>query len=199
MKKILIGLLICLVLLTGCGNKNLEEGENGNMNNEEIEGATNYVEIEMADGKSIIIELYPDIAPITVNNFKSLVSKHYYDGTIFHRVIENFMIQTGGFDTKGALPAVDKIKGEFSQNGVENNLKHEKGVVSMARANDMNSASSQFFICVSKSSHLDGLYAAFGKVIEGYDVAEEISKVETDENDKPTTTQMIKTIRFVNI
>ncbi len=199
MKKIIIGLLISMVLLTGCGNKNITEGEIENMKYEETEEVTNYVKIVTDDNKVILMELYPDIAPITVENFKNLVSKHYYDGTIFHRVIENFMIQAGGFTESGTLPEVDSIKGEFSENGVTNTLKHEEGIVSMARANNMNSASNQFFICVSKSSHLDGKYAAFGKVIAGYEVALAISKVETDSFDKPTTTQRIKTIRFVNV
>ena len=148
----------------------------------------------------ILIELYPDIAPITVANFQKLVGEHFYDGLIFHRVIEDFMIQTGDPEGNGTGGSDETIKGEFSENGVENNLSHTKGVVSMARGEDFDSASSQFFICVSDDdTYLDGEYAAFGKVIAGYDAVEQISKVKTNGNDKPLQTQTMETVRFVNI
>jgi len=149
------------------------------------------VTIEMESGDKMVLELYPEIAPITVENFVTLVKKGYYDGLIFHRVIPGFMIQGGcpeGIGTKG--PGYT-IKGEFTKNGVENNLKHDKGVLSMARAQAPDSAGSQFFIMVENSPHLDGSYAAFGKVIEGIEVADRIVAVECDGRDKPVVPQTI--------
>ncbi len=133
----------------------------------------------------IKVELYPEIAPITVNNFVSLVSKNFYDGLIFHRVIEGFMLQGGCPDGTGTGGSGKNIKGEFTKNGVENNLVHTKGVISMARAQAMNSASSQFFLMHQNSPHLDGHYAAFGKTIEGLDVIDSIATVKTDRMDRP--------------
>ena len=128
------------------------------------------VKIILSDDREINIELFPEIAPTTVENFLKLVNNNFYNGTIFHRVIKDFMIQTGGYyvenNTLHEKPDVPSIKGEFSLNGFENNLKHEPGIISMARTNDPNSASSQFFICSYKCPHLDGQYAAFGKVID---------------------------------
>ena len=128
------------------------------------------VKIILSDDREINIELFPEIAPTTVENFLKLVNNNFYNGTIFHRVIKDFMIQTGGYyvenNTLHEKPDVTSIKGEFSLNGFENNLKHEPGIISMARTNDPNSASSQFFICSYKCPHLDGQYAAFGKVID---------------------------------
>lgn len=128
------------------------------------------VKIILSDDREINIELFPEIAPTTVENFLKLVNNNFYNGTIFHRVIKDFMIQTGGYyvenNTLHEKPDVPSIKGEFSLNGFENNLKHELGIISMARTNDPNSASSQFFICSYKCPHLDGQYAAFGKVID---------------------------------
>ncbi len=149
------------------------------------------VTIEMESGGKMVLELYPEIAPITVENFVALVKKGYYDGLIFHRVIPGFMIQGGcpeGIGTKG--PGYT-IKGEFTKNGMENNLKHDKGVLSMARAQAPDSAGSQFFIMVENSPHLDGSYAAFGKVIEGIEVADKIAAVECDGRDKPVVPQTI--------
>ena len=197
---ILLFLLAMLVFFTGCENKDLTKGTIDNMEYTETEEVTNYVKIVTNKDKVILLELYPDTAPITVKNFQKLVSEKFYDGLVFHRVIEDFMIQGGDPEGTGMGGSDETIKGEFKNNGVENNLKHEKGVISMARSQDMNSASSQFFICTSDNvSYLDGDYAAFGKVIAGYDVAEEISKVKTDIYDKPLQEQSIKTMRFVNI
>lgn len=197
---ILLFLLAMLVFFTGCESKDLTKGNIDNMEYTETEEVTNYVKIVTNKDKVILLELYPDIAPITVKNFQKLVSEKFYDGLIFHRVIEDFMIQGGDPEGTGMGGSKETIKGEFKNNGVENNLKHEKGIISMARSNDMDSASSQFFICTSDNvSYLDGDYAAFGKVIAGYDVAEEISKVKTDIYDKPLQEQSIKTMRFVNI
>ena len=197
---ILLFLLAMLVFFTGCESKDLTKGTIDNMEYSETEEVTNYVKIVTNKDKVILLELYPDVAPITVQNFQKLVSEKFYDGLIFHRVIEDFMIQGGDPEGTGMGGSPETIKGEFKNNGVENNLKHAKGIISMARSNDMDSASSQFFICTSDNvSYLDGDYAAFGKVIAGYDVAEEISKVKTDIYDKPLQEQSIKTMRFVNI
>ena len=134
------------------------------------------VNIEMANGKNIKIELYPDVAPITVANFEKLVKEGFYDGLIFHRVISGFMIQGGDPMGTGMGGAKEKIKGEFLANGVENNLSHTRGVISMARSNDPDSASSQFFIVQADSTYLDGQYAAFGKVTKGMDIVDKICK-----------------------
>lgn len=152
------------------------------------------VTIEMENGAVIKVELYPEIAPNTVRNFISLVRKGFYDGLIFHRVISGFMIQGGCPDGTGMGGPGYTIAGEFSHNGFKNNLKHEAGVISMARAMDPNSAGSQFFIMHENSSHLDGEYAAFGKVIEGMDIVNKIAQVETGYSDKPVEPQVIKTM-----
>ncbi len=152
------------------------------------------VTIEMENGKKIVAELYPHIAPNTVKNFVSLVEKGYYDGIIFHRVIENFMIQGGCPDGTGMGGPGHSIKGEFKSNGFTNNLKHEAGVLSMARTNMPNSAGSQFFIMHKNSPHLDGQYASFGRVIEGMDVVNEIATTKTDFNDRPKTPQVMKKV-----
>ncbi len=151
------------------------------------------VTIEMEDGSVMKAELYPEIAPNTVNNFISLIKKGFYDGVIFHRVINGFMLQGGDPDGNGTGGPDYSIKGEFSSNGFKNDLKHEPGVLSMARTMMPNSAGSQFFIMHKTSPHLDGEYAAFGKVTEGMDVVEKIATVETDFRDKPLKDQkMIK-------
>lgn len=150
--------------------------------------------ITLESGKLITLELYPEIAPNTVNNFISLVKKGYYDGLIFHRVIKGFMIQGGCPDGTGMGGPGYGIKGEFLINGFQNNLKHTAGVISMARAQNPNSAGSQFFIMHKNSPHLDGQYAAFGKVIEGQDVVDEIAETKTGYGDKPVVDQRIKTI-----
>lgn len=131
-------------------------------------------------------ELYPEIAPITVANFKKLVEEGFYDGLTFHRIIDGFMIQGGDPKGDGTGGSPDKIKGEFLANGIENNLSHERGVLSMARSNDMDSASSQFFIVHEDSTYLDGMYAAFGKVTEGMDVVDKIATETPVEDDNGT-------------
>lgn len=152
------------------------------------------ITITMEDGGVIRAELYPDVAPNTVKNFVSLAKKGYYDGLIFHRVIEGFMIQGGCPDGTGMGGPGYSIKGEFSQNGVANNLKHTRGVLSMARTMMPDSAGSQFFIMHQDSPHLDGAYAAFGKVLEGMDVVDRIAQVRVDYNDRPLKEQKIKTM-----
>ncbi len=143
------------------------------------------VKIIMENSKEILIELYPEVAPISVDNFLKLVDEKYYDGVCFHRVIEDFMIQTGGYFVKGnsidTTKKTPSIKGEFNSNGVRNDLHHIPGVISMARTSDKNSASSQFFICSAKCPHLDGEYAAFGKVLDeaSLDVVMDISRSNT--------------------
>ena len=143
------------------------------------------VRITMDTGKTIRLELYPEIAPLTVENFLDLVKKGFYNGLCFHRIIPGFMIQGGDPDGNGTGGPGYSIKGEFRSNGVENPLKHERGVISMARAFDPNSAGSQFFIMHEDAPHLDGEYAAFGKVIEGMDTVDEIAAVETGFQDAP--------------
>lgn len=163
--------------------------------NKEPQGEGNpIVTITMEDNSEIIIELYPDIAPNTVNNFISLIQKNYYDGVIFHRVIPNFMIQGGDPTGTGRGGPGYSIKGEFTSNGFQNDLLHERGVISMARTMDPNSAGSQFFIMVADSPHLDGDYASFGKVIEGMEVVDRIVSVETDPSDKPLEEQKMKKV-----
>ena len=153
------------------------------------------VTFEMENGDVIKAELYPEIAPNTVNNFISLVSKGFYDGLIFHRVISGFMIQGGCPKGTGTGGPGYCIKGEFKLNGVKNNLSHKRGVVSMARAQSPNSAGSQFFIMHEDGEFLDGQYAAFGKVLEGMDVVDKIAATKTDGNDRPLTEQKIASIR----
>lgn len=148
----------------------------------------------MENGKEIKIELYPEKAPITVENFENLVEEKFYDGLTFHRVISGFMIQGGCPKGDGTGGPDKRIKGEFSANGVPNDLKHTRGVLSMARAMDPNSAGSQFFIMHKDAPHLDGQYAAFGKVIEGIEAVDEIAESETDFNDKPLKPVVIKRI-----
>lgn len=150
--------------------------------------------IEMENGKQIKLELYPDVAPITVENFEKLVKQGFYDGLIFHRVISGFMIQGGCPDGTGMGGPGWHIKGEFAANGVKNDLKHTRGVISMARAQMPDSAGSQFFIMHEDAPYLDGQYAAFGKVIEGMDVVDEIADTETDHSDRPVKEQKMKRV-----
>ena len=152
------------------------------------------VTIEMEDGKVIKLELYPDIAPVTVENFVSLVKKGFYDGLTFHRVIRGVIIQGGCPLGNGTGGPGYTIKGEFEANDIENNLKHERGVISMARAMDPNSAGSQFFIMHKTSHHLDGQYAAFGKVIEGMETVDAIAGVATGWGDKPFEDVVMKKV-----
>ena len=152
------------------------------------------VTITMENGDVMKAELYPEIAPTSVNNFISLIQKKYYDGLIFHRVIKGFMIQGGCPDGTGMGGPGYSIKGEFSQNGFANDLKHTEGVLSMARAMHPDSAASQFFIMHKTSPHLDGAYAAFGKLIEGMDVVNKIAETATDYSDRPLETQRIQSM-----
>ena len=212
-------LCLCLLfMLCGCS----EEEVKMNYTTEEVNGKTvfniedkkyieseeetNFVKID-TDGYGIMIaELYPDVAPITVENFKSLVKDKFYDGIIFHRVIKDFMIQTGDPTGTGMGGSEKEIKGEFKNNGVENNLSHTRGVLSMARRGSnpetedtMNSASSQFFIVHQDSDFLDGNYASFGKLLNGYDVLDKIASSETNSSDKPLKDIKMNTIRFVTL
>lgn len=150
--------------------------------------------IEMENGKTIKLELYPDKAPITVANFEKLVREGFYDGLTFHRVISGFMIQGGCPNGDGTGGPEEKIKGEFAANGVPNDIKHVRGVISMARSKNPDSAGSQFFIMHKDAPHLDGQYAAFGKVVEGIETVDEIAAVKTDFSDMPTVPVVIKRI-----
>ncbi len=161
------------------------------------EEKTNFVTIEMENGNKITLELYPDAAPKTVENFKNLVSENFYDGIIFHRVISGFMIQGGDPTGTGMGGSEKKIKGEFKGNGVNNTISHKRGVISMARTQIPDSASSQFFICHEDALFLDGQYAAFGAVVEGMETVDAIATVKTDFRDKPYEDQRIKTAYFV--
>ena len=152
------------------------------------------VTITMEDGSVMKAELYPEIAPNTVNNFISLINHHFYDGVIFHRVIKNFMLQGGDPDGTGMGGPGYSIKGEFSSNGFKNDLKHTAGVLSMARTMMPNSAGSQFFIMHKDAPHLDGEYAAFGKIIEGMDVVNAIAETKTGFSDRPVQDQVMKTV-----
>ena len=158
------------------------------------------VVITMENGKQIKLELYPEIAPITVANFEKLVKENFYNGLTFHRIIPGFMIQGGCPKGDGTGGPGDGIKGEFAANGVKNDLKHTRGVISMARAQDPNSAGSQFFIMHRDAPHLDGQYAAFGKVVEGMDVVDEIANTPTINSffkrDFPRTPQVIRSIKI---
>ncbi len=150
--------------------------------------------IEMENGKKIKLELLPENAPETCKNFEKLVGEGFYDGLIFHRVIKDFMIQGGDPTGTGMGGSAEKIKGEFAANGVKNDLSHKRGVISMARSQAYNSASSQFFICHADATFLDGQYAAFGRVVEGIEVVDEIACVKTDRSDRPYEEQKIKGI-----
>ena len=152
------------------------------------------VTFTMENGDVMKAELYPDVAPNTVNNFISLVKKGFYDGLIFHRVIAGFMIQGGDPEGSGMGGPGYSIKGEFNYNGVENNLKHSRGVLSMARAQHPDSAGSQFFIMHADAPHLDGQYAAFGKLVEGEEVLDSIASIDTDWSDRPRPPQVMKTV-----
>ena len=167
---------------------------------------TDRVKIQMENGDVMLLVLSNKDTPITIKNFKKLVSEHFYDGLMFHRVIEGFMIQTGDPTATGSGGSDDEIKGEFEINGVKNSLSHTRGVVSMARRGaqpeteaTMNSASSQFFIVQEDSTYLDGSYAAFGRVFAGLDVIDKIAMVETDAYDKPLKDQKIHSIRFIEL
>ncbi len=192
MKKILIMLLIATLLMSACAKKEI-------VNENDLANKINYennpkATIMLEGEKAIVIELYPEIAKNTVNNFISLAKSGFYDGLIFHRVIKGFMIQGGCPEGTGAGGPGYSINGEFTANGFENNLLHDRGVISMARTMDPNSAGSQFFIMHEKNESLDTKYAAFGKVIEGMEYVDEIANVETGAKDKPIVDQVIKSI-----
>ena len=150
--------------------------------------------IEMENGGAMTLELYPETAPITVANFVKLAKSGFYNGLIFHRVIENFMIQGGDPTGTGSGGPGWTIKGEFASNGVKNTLGHTRGVISMARTSDPNSAGSQFFIMHKNAPHLDGSYAAFGKMTDGFETLDKIATTPTDYSDRPRTAQKIKTV-----
>ena len=158
---------------------------------------TQKIAMEIEDYGAVEIELYPEIAPITVENFLKLVDDGFYNGLTFHRVIEGFMIQGGCPLGTGSGDPGWSIKGEFAKNGVKNPLKHKKGVVSMARADDYDSAGSQFFICLEDTPHLDGLYAAFGKVTKGMDIIEKIGEVDVDIRDCPHDPIVIESVELL--
>lgn len=211
MRRIIPIILAIMLILAGCGNNTNFTQNTANKsepvkqqeveeNNENLKSAErSHVLITMADGLGEIkLELIPEYAPVTVDNFLDLVKKGFYDGLTFHRVIEGFMIQGGDPKGDGTGGSDKNIYGEFSANGFKKNiLKHSRGVISMARSNHPDSASSQFFIVHQDSPHLDGGYAAFGKVISGMDVVDKIATVETDENDKPVKPVVIESIKVL--
>ena len=208
MKKLLILITFLLLLLAACNDgddaqsdgeqsEDLNTGEEAEEQGEYPEGVEEnpIVTIEVEDSESIVIELYPEIAPNTVANFVSLVEQGFYDGLIFHRVIPGFMIQGGDPDGVGTGGPGYSIAGEFSSNGFENDLEHERGVLSMARSQAPDSAGSQFFIMTEHSPHLDGDYAGFGKVIEGIETVDEIVSAERDGSDKPLEDQVMTKVQ----
>lgn len=190
--KRLLCIVLCLILL---GTMGCTSGEKNKTEEETMHSEYPIATITMKDGGVIKLELYPKIAPESVKNFISLANSKFYDGLIFHRVISGFMIQGGCPKGNGTGGPGYNIKGEFSANGVDNSLSHERGVISMARAMAYDSAGSQFFICHADSQFLDGQYAAFGKVIEGMDVVDAIASVKTNSQDKPLQDQVIDSIR----
>lgn len=190
--KRLLCIALCVILL---GTMGCTSGEKNKTEEETMHSEYPIATITMKDGGVIKLELYPKIAPESVKNFISLANSKFYDGLIFHRVISGFMIQGGCPKGNGTGGPGYNIKGEFSANGVDNSLSHERGVISMARAMAYDSAGSQFFICHADSQFLDGQYAAFGKVIEGMDVVDAIASVKTNSQDKPLQDQVIDSIR----
>ena len=191
MKKILclaLALVLLALPLASCGEK---------IPYKKSKEATNLVIIDVKDYGKIVVELYPEIAPETVANFKKLVSEKFYDGLVFHRIMSDFMIQGGGYDTNHREKDAASIKGELTSNGFQNDLKHTRGVISMARTSVPDSASSQFFIMHKDSPHLDGEYAAFGMTVYGLDVVDRIASVKTNSTTNwPTQDIVIKSIRF---
>ena len=212
-------LCLCLLfMLCGCSEEEKKmnystEKLNGktiyNIENKkyiESEEVTNYIKIDVNNYGIMIAELYPKIAPITVENIKELIKEKFYDGIIFHRVIKDFMIQTGDPTGTGMGGSEKEIKGEFEINGIKNNISHTRGVLSMARRGSnpetedtLNSASSQFFIVHQDSNFLDGSYASFGKLLNGYDILDKIATTSTDQNDKPLNDIKMNSIRFVTL
>ena len=163
----------------------------------ETENVTDYVKITVKGYGDIVLRLRPDVAPKSVANFQKLVKNGHYEGKIFHRVIQEFMIQGGGYDGTNTLHKADTVQGEFKSNGVQNDLLHVRGVISMARTDDPDSASNQFFICDATSEHLNGKYAAFGYVLAGMDTVDKIAAVETNGSDKPLENVIILSVTFV--
>jgi peptidyl-prolyl cis-trans isomerase B (cyclophilin B) len=203
MKKFLLPAitLIFIASLSGCGkstnsdtSKETTQSSTSAAYKSKYSGKKPIVTIEMEDGAKIKVELYPDIAPQTVDNFISLVQKNFYDGLTFHRVIPGFMIQGGDPEGTGMGGPGYSIPGEFTNNNFNNPLKHTRGVISMARSDDPNSAGSQFFIMVKDNSQLDGNYATFGKVTEGIEEVDKIVSVKRDSDDKPLTPQKMKKV-----
>lgn len=185
--KFLIPVMCIFLCLAGCGETT-----------EPTLTQNTTVKVEMEDGSYFVIEVYPEYAPVTATNFVDLVNSGFYNGLKFHRIVPGFVIQGGCPEGNGMGGSGKNIKGEFLSNGFEGNtLSHTKGVVSMARAEDPNSASSQFFICLNDAAHLDGDYAAFGKVIEGMETVEAISKERTDMNDNPLTPVVMKNVSVI--
>lgn len=173
-------ILSMVMVLASCGtNQNGKDEDPVSTPDPELVKNTVNATIELEDGDEIMLELYPDLAPDTVENFVELAEDGFYDGTIFHRVIEDFMIQGGGYDENLKEQKTESIKGEFAKNGFENTLSHTRGVISMARAQDYDSATSQFFIVQKDATYLDGQYAAFGRVTEGMDIVDEIASAKT--------------------
>ena len=201
---VVITSLLMLLIITSCGTESENEqiAEQQTQAENQPTEQTKYPDVEenpvvtitMENDEEIILELFPDIAPNTVANFISLIEDDFYDGVVFHRVIPDFMIQGGDPEGTGTGGPGYSIPGEFSSNGFENNLKHNRGVLSMARTNNPNSAGSQFFIMVAESPNLDEKYAGFGQVIEGMDVVDAIVSTERDQADKPLEDQRMKTV-----
>ncbi len=198
---IMVTLIVMVAILYLGREFTMQENNNEITKSQEKEAGVDNMEeknpivtITMASGKEIKLELYPEYAPNTVNNFRYLINQNFYDGLIFHRVIKGFMLQGGDPEGTGTGGPGYSIKGEFSQNGVNNDLKHDRGVISMARSMRPDSAGSQFFIMHQDSPHLDGQYAAFGKVIEGMDVVDEIANVSTAVQDRPVEEQVMKEV-----
>ncbi|MFZ4202330.1 peptidylprolyl isomerase [Lysinibacillus sp. NPDC056220] len=190
---VVLSLLAIMFVLTGCGTaKDSKKTETVDYASKVKENPI--VTITMSNDEKIVIELEPTVAPNTVANFISLVEEGFYDGLIFHRVIPDFMIQGGDPSGNGTGGPDYSIDGEFSSNGWDNSLKHERGVISMARSQDPNSAGSQFFIMVKETTNLDGEYAAFGKVIEGMETVDAIVAAERDATDKPLEDQQMKKV-----
>ena len=204
MKKIislLLVLIIAVFSVVSCGKaapkmEDIDFSEANIEDFEETDSKTDYVIIKVEGYGDMLIRLFPDVAPITVKNFKDLVADEFYDGLIFHRVIPDFMAQGGGFNPDMIQKGANTIKGEFSSNGVENNLLHKRGVISMARTTVKDSASSQFFIMHADYPSLDGEYAAFGYTVDGIEVVDAIVSVKKNYNNQPMEDIVITSIRF---
>lgn len=196
LKKNLMFLAVFILAVSAFGCSKAPSADSSKQNNykSKYTGKKPVVTIEMEDGGLIKAELYPDIAPKTVDNYVDLIQKNFYNGLIFHRVIPDFMIQGGDPEGTGTGGSKSNIPGEFKNNGFNNDLKHTRGVLSMARGQEPDSASSQFFIMVKENTNLDGDYAAFGKVTEGMDEVDKIVNVKRDKRDKPLTPQKMKKV-----